>query len=93
MIEREIEAKMEESKARLAAQMDAMLAQVIEQMATRMEALEAKICVLEDSRHVSSEPEVTSVRALHDFGSPTRVIIRSSVDSRVGNTIFFLFLI
>jgi hypothetical protein len=53
-----------------------------------MAAYEAQICVLEGSRHVSSKPEVTNDRA-----SPAHIIVRSSVNSQLGNNILFLFFI
>jgi hypothetical protein len=58
-----------------------------------MAAYEARIRVLEGSKHVSSKPKVTHDRASHDVGSPVRVIVKSSVDSQSGNNILFLFLI
>jgi hypothetical protein len=62
-------------------------------MAMQMAAYEARIRMLEGSRLVTSESEVTSVMAPHNLGSPACVIVRSSVDSRSGNNILFLFCI
>ncbi|KAE8055921.1 hypothetical protein FH972_012730 [Carpinus fangiana] len=86
MIERAIEAEREQHKQ----QMDEILAQQSEeitvmittQVAAQMVAYEAQIHVLEGSKHVSSESEVTNVRASHYVGSLARVIVRSSADSR-----------
>jgi hypothetical protein len=90
MIERAIQAEWEQHKQ----QMDAMLAPqrevittaitttITAKVAAQMEAYVARIRVLEGSRHVSSESEVTNARASHDLESPAHVIIRSSIDSQ-----------
>jgi hypothetical protein len=46
-------------------QMDAITAVITTQVAVQMAAYEAWIRVLEGSRQVGSEPEVTTERALH----------------------------
>ena len=101
MIERAIQVKWEQRKQ----QMDAMLAQqreaitaatstaITTQVDAQMAAYVAQIRGLEESKHVSSEPEVTNARASDDLESPARVIVRSFVDRRSGNNILFLFLI
>jgi hypothetical protein len=66
---------------------------VAEQMTAQMAAYEAQIRVLEGFRLVTSELEVTNFMALHDLGSPSRIFVRSSVDSRSDHNILFLFLI
>ncbi|KAE7998066.1 hypothetical protein FH972_002644 [Carpinus fangiana] len=66
---------------RLAQQMDAMSAALIEQFAAQMVAYEARFCLLEGSTVVSSEPEVTTERAVRDLGSPACHIVGSSADS------------
>ncbi|KAE8076975.1 hypothetical protein FH972_015589 [Carpinus fangiana] len=85
MIERALEAEMEQHRAQISrvreeitAQVSTQVtAQVAEQMSAQMQAYEAKIRQLVDgSRVVTSEPEVTNVMA------PAHVIYRSSIDSR-----------
>jgi Flp pilus assembly secretin CpaC len=85
-----------EVSAQVAKQVAEQMAQMAEQMqaqmaeqAKQMREYEAKMCQLIEgsSRVVTSEPEVTNIMAL------APVIYRSSVDSRSGNDILFLFLI
>ena len=73
--------------------MDAMTVTIIAQVAGQMVTYEAQIHTLEGSKHVGSEPKVTNERALHDVQSPTRIIVRSFIDSTQGNNILFLFII
>jgi hypothetical protein len=61
--------------------MDAMSAAITERFATQMAAYEARIHSHEGSTVVSSEPEVTTKRVVHDLGSPARHIVRSSTNS------------
>ena len=101
MIERAIQAKWEQRKQ----QMDAMLTQqkeaitaattttITAQVDAQMAEYVARIRGLEESRHVSSKPEVTNARALDDLESTAHVIVKSFVDSQSGNHILFLFLI
>ena len=51
----------------------------------QMVAYDAHFRSLEGGTVVSSEPEVTMERTVHDLGSPARPIIRSSTDSTHGN--------
>jgi hypothetical protein len=58
-----------------------------------METYKAGFCWLKGSTVVSSEPEVTNERDVHDLGSLARHIVRSSADSTQGNNqIIFLLL-
>ncbi|XP_059452103.1 uncharacterized protein LOC132182782 isoform X1 [Corylus avellana] len=66
--------------AQLAQQRSEITAEFNALMAAQMAAYEARLRVLESSRHVS-EPEVTNVRAPPDLESPVRAIARSSVAS------------
>ena len=61
--------------------MDAMA----KRFAVQMAAYEARFRSLEGGTVVSSEPEVTTERTVHDLGSPARPIVRSSIDSTHGN--------
>jgi hypothetical protein len=65
--------------------MDTMSVALTEQFAAQMAAYEARCRSLEGSTVVSSEPEVTTERAVHDLGSPAHRIVRSSADSIQGN--------
>jgi hypothetical protein len=58
-----------------------------------MTTYEARFHTLEGSRVVTSEPEVTNKRVLHDLGSPGCLIVRSSIDSTQGNNILFFIII
>jgi hypothetical protein len=62
-------------------------------MVAQMVAYDAQIRVLEGFRLVTFGSEVINVMAPEDLESPTRVIVRSSVHSQLGNNILFLFLI
>ncbi|KAE8009271.1 hypothetical protein FH972_005719 [Carpinus fangiana] len=81
MIKRALEAEREQHRAqitRVSKEITAQVAQqVSEQMSAQMQAYEVKIHrLVEGSRVVTSEPEVTNVMAL------TRIIYRSFVDSK-----------
>jgi hypothetical protein len=72
-------------------QMDAMSAAITKQFTAQMVAYKARFCSLKESTVVSSKPEVTTERAVHDLGSFARHIVRSSTDSIQGNNqIIFL---
>ncbi|KAE8009251.1 hypothetical protein FH972_005700 [Carpinus fangiana] len=58
-----------------------------------MTAYEACFHTLEGSRMVTSEPEVTNERALHDLGPYAHLIVRSSVDSTQCNNTLFVIII
>jgi GTPase Era involved in 16S rRNA processing len=81
-------------------QLDAMTAVLTEQFSQRMAAqLDAQAVHYEECfrslkgyRVVTSELEVTTERALHNVGSPARIILRSSADRTQGNNIL-LFII
>ena len=74
--------------------MDEITDAITVRVASQMAAYEARTHLLmEGSRQVGSEPEVTNERILHDLGSPAHVIVKSSVDSTQGNNILFLFII
>jgi hypothetical protein len=75
----------EEMERRFAQQMDAMSAALTKWFAAQMVAYEARFHSIEGSTVVSSEPEVTTERAVHDLGSPACRIIKSSADSIQGN--------
>ena len=60
---------------------DAITKRFVEQMA----AYDARFRSLEGGVVVTSEPEVTMERAVHDLGSPARPIVGSSADSTHGN--------
>ncbi|KAE8055992.1 hypothetical protein FH972_012795 [Carpinus fangiana] len=78
MIEITLEAEREQHRTQLARVREEITAQ----MAAQMQAYEAKIrALVEGSRVVTSEPEVTNVMA------PARVIYRSSIDSRSANDV------
>ena len=104
MIENALQAKREQHKQKIdellakqreehKQQMDAMTAAITTQFATQMAAYEARFRTLEGSKVVTSKPEVTNERALHDLGSPTHLIIRSFVDSTQDNNILFFIII
>ncbi|KAE8022702.1 hypothetical protein FH972_008483 [Carpinus fangiana] len=67
MIQSPIQSEREQHKQQmdemLAQQREAIIAAITAHVAAQMTAYEARICVLEGSRHVSSEPKVTNDRA------------------------------
>jgi hypothetical protein len=75
-------------------QMDAMIVVITAQFTTQMAAQTAAYAdhfhMLEGYRVVTSEPKVTIEKALQDVGSPTRIIIRSSVGLHKVTTYYFL---
>ncbi|KAE8124896.1 hypothetical protein FH972_019739 [Carpinus fangiana] len=54
---------------------------ITRRFAAQMAAYDAHFQSLEGGTVVSSEPEVTTERTVHDLGSPARSIVRSSTDS------------
>jgi hypothetical protein len=87
---------MEERMAQQREQMEERLAQqreehkldmdeITRRFVAQMTAYNARFQSLEGSIVVSSEPEVTTERTVHDLGSPARPIVRSFTNSTHGN--------
>ena len=81
----------------MATQMAAKEAQMATQMVAKAQMVANVVAYVTHFRQVDSmmqasfAPEVTQLKASSDTKSPGRVRVRSSVGSRSGNTIFFLF--
>ncbi|KAE8076363.1 hypothetical protein FH972_015019 [Carpinus fangiana] len=54
---------------------------ITRRFAAQLAGYDARFRSLEGGTLVSSEPEVTTERTVHDLGSPARPIVRSSTDS------------
>jgi hypothetical protein len=91
----EIEELMAKQREEHKQQMESLTATITEQftqhMATQLwdqaALYEERFRSLEGYRVVTSAPESTTEKALHDIGSPARIILRASVDSMQGNNI------
>jgi ABC-type transporter Mla subunit MlaD len=91
----EIEEMKQEINQQHKQQMDALTAaitvqftqQMVAQLADQAALYEERFRSLEGYRVVTSEPEVTTERALQDVGSPAHIIPRSSADRTQGNNI------